>query len=220
MGLSELRLALPESINTEAGPAARGSPGVPARLGDAQGHSPVSRAPLHPSVLLSSLELSETKVGISLFHTHTLSLTHSLSLSFQEAAVEFEGELSSLELSDPWEFERASSLSRRRLRSAKANLLLARWAGVKVANESNKHGVAANPGTNSHGARPVHLIITMIKWIRTSRLSRKNSRRRTCSWRDGRGPRSPASRADTASLPTLVQGYLAHKKQHPPLGPP
>ena len=28
------------------------------------------------------------------------------------------------------------------------------------------------PGdSNSHGARPVHLIITMIKWIRTSRLS-------------------------------------------------
>jgi len=25
-----------------------------------------------------------------------------------------------------------------------------------------------------HGARPVHLIITMITWIRTSRLSRKN----------------------------------------------
>ena len=25
--------------------------------------------------------------------------------------------------------------------------------------------------SNSHGARPVHLIITMIKWIRTSRLS-------------------------------------------------
>jgi len=34
------------------------------------------------------------------------------------------------------------------------------------------------PGTghsNSHGARPVHLIITMIKWIRTSRLSIKKS---------------------------------------------
>jgi len=30
--------------------------------------------------------------------------------------------------------------------------------------------------SNSHGARPVHLIITMIKWIRTSRLSIKNSR--------------------------------------------
>ena len=28
---------------------------------------------------------------------------------------------------------------------------------------------------NSHGARPVHLIITMIKWFRTSRLSIKNS---------------------------------------------
>jgi len=31
--------------------------------------------------------------------------------------------------------------------------------------------------SNSHGARPVHLIITMIKWIRTSRLSIKNSLR-------------------------------------------
>ena len=29
--------------------------------------------------------------------------------------------------------------------------------------------------SNSHGARPVHLIIKMIKWIRTSRLSIKNS---------------------------------------------
>ena len=29
--------------------------------------------------------------------------------------------------------------------------------------------------SNSHGARPVHLIITMIKWIQTSRLSIKNS---------------------------------------------
>ena len=29
-------------------------------------------------------------------------------------------------------------------------------------------------GSNSHGARPVHLIITMIQWIRTSRLSIKN----------------------------------------------
>ena len=28
--------------------------------------------------------------------------------------------------------------------------------------------------SNSHGARPVHLIITMIKWIQTSRLSIKN----------------------------------------------
>jgi len=29
--------------------------------------------------------------------------------------------------------------------------------------------------SNSHGARPVHLIIAMIKWIRTSRLSIKNT---------------------------------------------
>jgi len=29
--------------------------------------------------------------------------------------------------------------------------------------------------SNSHGARPVHLIITRIKWIRTSGLSIKNS---------------------------------------------
>ena len=28
--------------------------------------------------------------------------------------------------------------------------------------------------SNSHGARPVHLIISMIKWIRASRLSIKN----------------------------------------------
>jgi len=29
--------------------------------------------------------------------------------------------------------------------------------------------------SNSHGARPVHLTIMMIKWIRTSRSSIKNS---------------------------------------------
>jgi len=29
--------------------------------------------------------------------------------------------------------------------------------------------------SNSHNARPVHLIITMIRWIRTSRLPIKNS---------------------------------------------
>ena len=29
--------------------------------------------------------------------------------------------------------------------------------------------------SNSHGARPVHLTITMIKWIRTNRLTIKNS---------------------------------------------
>ena len=33
----------------------------------------------------------------------------------------------------------------------------------------------ANGNSNTHGARLVHLIITMIKWIRASRLSIKNS---------------------------------------------
>ena len=32
-----------------------------------------------------------------------------------------------------------------------------------------------NGNSNLHGARPVHQIMTMIKWIRTSRLSMKNS---------------------------------------------
>jgi len=36
-------------------------------------------------------------------------------------------------------------------------------------------GSVLKGNSNSHGARPVHLIITMIKWIRTSRLSIKNS---------------------------------------------
>jgi len=35
--------------------------------------------------------------------------------------------------------------------------------------------IPGKENSNSHGARPVHLIITMIKWIRTSRLSIKNS---------------------------------------------
>jgi len=50
--------------------------------------------------------------------------------------------------------------------------------------------------SNSHGARPVHLIITMITWIRTSRLSIKKSlsRRRTRA-RDSRNRRLRARRA-------------------------
>ena len=46
---------------------------------------------------------------------------------------------------------------------------------------------------NSHGARPVHLIITMIKWFRTSRLSIKHS------------------------LPLSPQPVLAHQATHPAL---
>ena len=36
-------------------------------------------------------------------------------------------------------------------------------------------GLPGNGNSDSHGARSVHLIITMIKWIRISRLSIKNS---------------------------------------------
>jgi len=36
-------------------------------------------------------------------------------------------------------------------------------------------GPANTPPSHSHGERPVHLIVTTIKWIRTSRLSIKNS---------------------------------------------
>ena len=64
---------------------------------------------------------------------------------------------------------------------------------------------------NSHGARPVHLIITMIKRIRTSRLSKKKSlsgrlvaveERREC-------------REHPACTTPLLQGYLAHMKHFP-----
>jgi hypothetical protein len=36
-------------------------------------------------------------------------------------------------------------------------------------------GLPGQGNSNSHGARPVHLIITMIKWIRTTRLSINSS---------------------------------------------
>jgi len=48
---------------------------------------------------------------------------------------------------------------------------------------STRHTLPGKGNSNSHGARPVHLIVTMITRIRTSRLSIKNSLsqwRRTC----------------------------------------
>jgi len=44
--------------------------------------------------------------------------------------------------------------------------LLVRKVDVRLPGKGN---------SNSHGTGPVHLITTMIKWIRTSRLSIKNS---------------------------------------------
>jgi len=45
--------------------------------------------------------------------------------------------------------------------------------GPRVGGRGRRDPALGN--SNSHGARPVHLIITMIKWIRNSRLSIKNS---------------------------------------------
>ena len=60
---------------------------------------------------------------------------------------------------------------------------------------------------NSHGTRPVHLIITMIQWIRTSRLSIKNSlslqaaaRGEAGELRAAAGSHPPQGRADAALL--------------------
>ena len=68
--------------------------------------------------------------------------------------------------------------------------------------------------SKSHGARPVHLIITMIKWIRIIRLSIKNSLSEGI-YRIG------AKRVVTATYGIcILQGYLAHKKLPTPLRPP
>jgi len=52
--------------------------------------------------------------------------------------------------------------------------------------------------STSHGARPVHPIITMIKWIRTSRLSIKKSLHAGAGGGAGRGADAPG----TTDLPT------------------
>ena len=60
-------------------------------------------------------------------------------------------------------------------------------------------GYLEKGNSNSHGARPVHLIITMIKWIRTSRLSINNS----LSWYAG------AELALAQALPAIEFPYPA-----------
>ena len=47
---------------------------------------------------------------------------------------------------------------------------------------------------NSHGARPVHPIISMVRWIRTSRLSIKNSLSLRGHGSPGRARRGPLAR--------------------------
>ena len=46
---------------------------------------------------------------------------------------------------------------------------------VKLLDRKGDVRLPKKRNSNSHDARPVHLIITMIKWIRTSRLSVKSS---------------------------------------------
>ena len=41
--------------------------------------------------------------------------------------------------------------------------------------KSTEGGLRMSTLLHSHGARPVHLIITMVRWIRTIRLSTTNS---------------------------------------------
>ena len=53
-----------------------------------------------------------------------------------------------------------------------------RWAALALREDLDRNVDVRLPGkgnSNSHVARPFHLTITMIKWIRTSRLSNKNS---------------------------------------------
>ena len=56
--------------------------------------------------------------------------------------------------------------------------------------------------SNSHGARPVHLIITMIKWIRTSRLLIKNPLS-ACAFQWSRTPTCTCILFPTIFFPTV-----------------
>ena len=49
------------------------------------------------------------------------------------------------------------------------------WRGVREGFRKVDVRLPGKGNPNSHGARPVHLIITIVKCIRTSRLSIKNS---------------------------------------------
>ena len=72
---------------------------------------------------------------------------------------------------------------------------LARKVDVRLPGKGN---------SNSHGARLVHLIITMIKWIRTSRLAIKNSPSRV----SGEGRRKPVGQARRDAVPSEPLGMI------------
>jgi len=76
--------------------------------------------------------------------------------------------------------------------------------------------------SKSHGARPVHLIITMIKWIRTSRLSMKNSLSlglRVEGWPRGPGLAEEATHG-SAALDAFSSGKGNSKLPWCEAGPP
>ena len=101
-------------------------------------------------------------------------------------------------------------------------------------------GLPGKGNSNSHGATPVHLIVTQLKWIRTSRLSITNSLslrepellechpRGSClrlidfgiTQLKAQGPSRTCNESNEEGVPSprrarvapLVQGYLAHKK--------
>ena len=73
--------------------------------------------------------------------------------------------------------------------------------------------------SNSHGARPVHLIITMGKWIRTSRMSIKNSLSNLKPRRSR--PKAPQDLHQEGAIldPSLVQSGTNHSTPNSPQAP-
>ena len=69
--------------------------------------------------------------------------------------------------------------------------------------------------SNSHGARPVHLIITMIKWIRTNRLSIKNSLYAPSGGGESGHAERHAGPRDHHGDPTSPPGPLPHRPPAP-----
>ena len=63
------------------------------------------------------------------------------------------------------------------------------WSKIRVQEE-------VGVDSNSHGARPDHLIIKMTNWIRTSRLSMNNSLKPSCE-------QEPQSREVSFSLSSV-----------------
>ena len=63
------------------------------------------------------------------------------------------------------------------------------------------------PG-QGNGARPVHLITTMIKWIRTSRLSTKDSLSQPPN--QSGGPTPPWLTGSPCTSATYPESYISH----------